>query len=245
VQTKVWIIAVLWTVTAIGSAGFQFTTRRTRQTVIVFGLSVALQLAVAKWWPVELKSITVERPPGSQQVFRAETEGLSARGQRRSALGLIIAEVPLAVGQCSSRSGTTLCVQHVLLDWTGELQVAFSEAEPLLSVQLLDLFRGSRPRDDQGAGYYILNRRDGRAFPVKPGRQGNELTVATMRFSHAGFATRPAGHWIDSAPENLTEWLKSAALVKVVPKDQPPASERGKSNEGSAPQDSPALALNE
>ena len=244
VQTKAWIIAVLWMATAIGSTCFQFTTRRTRRTVIVFGISVALQLAVAKWWPVELKPITVERP-GSQRVIRAETEELFARGQSGGLLGLIIAEVPLAAGQCSSRSGTTLYVQHVLLDWTGELQVAFSEAEPLSSAQLLDFFRGARLRDEQRADYYILNRRDGRAFPVKPVKQGNELIVATLGFSHAGFATRPAGQWLDSAPENLPEWLKSAALVKVVPKDQPSPPEMGKGGEGSAPQDSPTLALNE
>jgi len=198
VHSRTWLVAGLWLVAAITVTLIQFLRRRTRQSLVVLATAVILGFGVAKWWPWALGN---------------------AAGEPAQVASAIVAEVPLHEDEGSARNGTRLGIQFVYLSGNGELRVSFSEATPHLSGDFLDLLPGATSRPEVPGYYFILNRTDGRAFAVQPSQQGSSLDAATLYFTHASFATRPAQSLRENPPPDLTAWLKNAVLVKAVASD--------------------------
>jgi hypothetical protein len=219
-QSKAWIIALLWFVAVLIVTLNQFLRRRSRQSWMALAVAVAIGFAVAKAWPWKLGFVVREPAASSSQPDRPHGLArirLNLEGETKPLV--VVAEVPLREGERKSHGGSTLYVQSVLLDYTGELQVSFSEATPNASGRFHDLLPGSGAPQRAAEYYFIRHRDDGRALVIKPNRGANELNVASLRFSHSSVATRPANGWQGGAPPNLKAWLKDAVLAKAVAED--------------------------
>jgi hypothetical protein len=224
-QTKSWLVAWLWFAASFTMALNQFLRRRIRQSLAVLIVAVIAGLVVVKCWSWKLAFVLQQTPPpltAAELQIKRGAPAFPAKINDEMKRVVVIAEVPLREGASASRDGVTLKVQAVSLDYTDQLQVSFSEATADLSEGFRDLLPGALPREGPPEYYFINNRSDGRAFLVKPTRLPNELTVATLCFSHLNISARPAT-WFSGAPPNLAQWLKDAVLVKVVADDFTPA----------------------
>jgi hypothetical protein len=216
-ESKAWLIAGIWFLTVLVVTLNQFLRRRTRQSVAVLALAVAAGFGVAKWCPWKLngplpapnESATAAAEVGrNAPVFSAVIAGETKRM-------VIMAEVPLAAGANSFLHGGMLKIQHVLLDYTGDLQISFTEAMPRLSGKFRDLLPGTALQQKKPGYYFITNLAEGGAFVVTPINDGYDLDVASLHFSHLTISARPEVTWQGKTAANLVTWLKAAVLVKV------------------------------
>ncbi|HEY4246670.1 MAG TPA: hypothetical protein VGM64_07420 [Lacunisphaera sp.] len=226
-ESKAWLIAGLWFVTVLVVTLNQFLRRQTRQSIAMLAIAVAAGFSIAKWWrwkldglqPASAEPATAPTEPGPDApVISVEIAGETKRM-------VVMAEVPLTAGASSFRHGRMLKIQSVLRDFTGELQVTFSEATPQLSGTFRDLLPGSPGSPVEPNYYFIINRAAGGVFAVTPIHSGYNLDVATLRFSHATISARPELNWQGKPTANLATWLQDAVLVKVAPAE--PAAARG------------------
>lgn len=214
-HSKAWLFAGLWLTVGLVVTLNQFFRRRTRQSMMVLVGAVLLSLPVLKWWSWDFVAplAPLSSAVGGAPVFSALIDGAI----RPTA---VLAEVPLHDNARTASGGQTLRIQSVLMDYTGQLQVAFSEGVPELSHQLGDILPDKRKPTVVPEYYFITNASDGRMLPVTPSMQGNGLTAATMRFRHFNLQLRPAAaNWQGGAPSDLAAWLQGARLIKVVPLD--------------------------
>jgi hypothetical protein len=225
-QTKAWLIAWLWLAASLAMALNQFIRRRMRQSLAVLAVAVVAGLVIVKCWSWKLAFVLQQPPPPStvaEILIQRGAPAFPVKINDEMKRVVVLAEVPLRPGASASRDGVTLKIQAVSLDYTNQLQISFSEATAELSESFQDLLPGAPPRERSPEYYFISSRSDGRAFLVKPTRLQNELTVATVCFSHSTISTRPAT-WLSGAPRDLAEWLKDAVLVKAVVDDLAPLS---------------------
>ncbi len=217
-ESKAWLITGLWFVTVLLVTLNQFLRRRTWQSVAVLAIAVAAGFGVAKWWhwklngplsaPDESATAAVEAG-GNAPVFSVVIAGETKRM-------VTMAEVPLVAGASSFSHGRMLKIQSVLRDFTGKLQVSFSEATPQLSGTFRDLLPESPVSPVAPNYYFIINHAAGGAFAVTPIHPGYNLDVATLRFSHATISARPELSWQGKPAANLATWLEQAVLVEGV-----------------------------
>ncbi len=215
VRSKAWMLAGVWLTAGIVVTLNQFFRRRTRQSMLLLVAAVALGLSAMKWWPWVFVSAAAASPP-----VMAAASGFSAMINGAIRPAVVLAEVPLRDNASASRAGQMLKIQTVFLDYTGELQVAFSTGVPELARGIGDFLPDDRRTKAAPEYYFITNASDGRMLPVTPVPQGNGLAAATLLFLHFNFRLRPAAAvWQGGAPSNLTAWLQGARLVKVVAVD--------------------------
>lgn len=212
-HSKAWLFAGLWLTVGLVVTLNQFFRRRTRQSVTLLVAAVLLSLPLLKWWPWAFVA-----PLGTPSPAVADAPIFPALIDGAIRPTAVLAEVPLRDNAHTARAGQTLRIQSVFMDYTGQLQVAFSEGVPELSHQLGDILPDKRTPTAVPEYFFIANASDGRALPVTPSVQGNGLTAATMRFRHFNLQLRPgAATWQNGAPPDLAAWLQGARLIKVVP----------------------------
>jgi hypothetical protein len=161
-------------------------------------------IAISEWWP---------RPLG---FLRPEPADMAERASGELLPGAVLVQVPARSGAAASHRGATLKVQAVFVDFTGELQVAFSEAYPEPAMSLSDRLPGAPPRLPVPADYFLTDANRAHVLPVKPQQFGARLVVAGMWFTHAGIRLRPGNTWQGRAPADFKAWLQGASLVKMV-----------------------------
>lgn len=215
------VIAGLWLAATLVMIMNQFLWRRTRRSVVVALAAAALGFAVAKWWPWTM-GLSREGRAESVAALAPGAPKLTVRITGASRQVAIVGQVPLRESAVGSRRGLALKIQSVFADYTGELQVAFSEASPQLDEVLGDWLPGASKRTPAPAWYFLLNPADHRLLAVSPARVGNELPVATVVFSHAAIRVRASGNWQTDAPPDFRAWLRDAWLLKVIDPASPP-----------------------
>lgn len=216
-ESKAWLIVGLWFVSALIVTLNQFLRRRTQQSIAVLAIMAVAGFGVAKWWPWKIDhllptpdktAVTVVASVLEAPVFSPVIAGETKRM-------IVIAEVPLVAGAHSFLHGRMLKIQHVLLDYTGDLQISFTEAMPRLSGKFRDLLPGNAPQQTKPDYYFITNLAEGGAFAVTPTNHGYDLDVGSLHFSHLTISARPEVTWQGKTAANLVTWLKEAVLVKV------------------------------
>lgn len=211
-HSKAWLFAGLWLTVGLVVTLNQFFRRRTRQSMTVLVGAILLSLPVLRWWPWDF---VAPLSPSTPSVSGAPVFSALIDGAIRPTA--VLAEVPLRDNARTASGGQTLKIQSVLIDYTGQLEVSFSEGVPELSHQLGDILPDKRKPVEVPEYYFIANASDGRALRVTPSVQGNGLTAATMCFRHFNLRLRPAAAtWQNGAPADLTAWLQDARLIKVV-----------------------------
>lgn len=215
VHAKSWLIAWLWIAVSFLMVLNQFFGRRTRWSVAALVVALVAGLVVSVWWSRPLAFLArTPKVHATALMQDAPTLTVNIDGQPRPTA--IVAQVPLRDGASASRRGNTLKVQSVFLDYTGELQVSFSETVPQPARGLTDRLPHAPMPLRESVHYLLLNPKDGVILPVKTEPAGNGLEMATMRFRHAGIRMRPFGSWQGTPPPNLKTWLQGAWLVKVI-----------------------------
>ncbi len=203
VHSKSCLILWLWLTTCVLVALNQFLRRRLRWSVVALIAATVAGIAVTEWWSRPLKIL--------QPVAAGST------GSGGGLLpGAFLVQVPVRERASSSHRGATLKVQSVFVDFTGELQVTFSEAFPQPALSLADRLPGAPSRQPAPADYFLTDPDRAHVLPVKPQRIGDRLVVADMWFTHAGFRIRPGNTWQGKAPADFKAWLQGASLVKRV-----------------------------
>lgn len=214
-HSKAWVFASLWLAAGLIVTLNQFLRRRTRRSLQVLVAALVLGLLVMRWWPW---AFVAPMPPISPVMAEAPAFPALIGGTLRPAV--VVVEVPLRENAAASRSGQSLKIQNVFLDYTGELQVSFSSGVPVLSHRLGDILPDDRKPAVIPEYYFLANASDGRMLPVTPGQQGNSLTAATLLFRHFNLRVRPAAAaWQGGAPADLAAWLKGARLLKAMAVD--------------------------
>jgi hypothetical protein len=215
VQSQAWLIAWLWLAASAVVAWIQFFRRRLRWSLVAMAVALAGGLLIVLTWsrPLELlrkdPSIAAVAPPRGTLTLMVRIDGAI----RPAA---IVGQVPLRDGAAASHGGVTLKVRSVFVDFTGELQMSFSETALQSARGLAGRLPGAAPRPPDPAHFLLFNPADGVILPVQAVQAGTELEMAAMRFRHAGIRLRPDNAWQGTPPADLKAWLQNAWLVKVL-----------------------------
>lgn len=223
VLAKSWLITWLWIAVSVFMALNQFLGRRLRRSLGALALGLVAGLVVSVWWSRPLDFLK-GKPAAFGPVLAQGAPTLAIRINGEISPAAIVGQVPLRGGATATHRGVTLKVQTVFVDYTGELQVSFSEAAARPARGLVERLPKSESRPRDPVHYVLLNPSDGVILPVKPEPVGNPIEVAAMRFTHAGIHLRPAGSWQGTPPENLKAWLQDAWLVKVIALEPAPST---------------------
>ncbi|HWA29238.1 MAG TPA: hypothetical protein VG734_26545 [Lacunisphaera sp.] len=215
VPEKAWLIACLWLAVAALMVWNQFLRRRLRWSLAALAVGMVAGLLVAARWTRPLAFLAQPPAAYSPSLLKgAPTLTIGVDGEKRPTS--LIGQVPLRAGASASRRGVTLKIQSVFVDFTGELQVEFSEAASLPARGLAHRLPGAAPRPPEPARYLLINPADKVILPVKTEPAANALEVAAMRFKHVLIRLRPAGSWQGTPPPDFKAWLQGAWLVKVL-----------------------------
>jgi hypothetical protein len=205
IETRTWVILVVWITAVVATLLIQFITRRTRISLAVLTAALVTSCAVTQWPSGEITK---------GETARAGPIGMVPGAARSSE---IVAEIRPCLGEVSLNHGMRIKIIEAIANDPRGIAFTISESRPDPGGDAWGLLF-DRPVPSAGAEFYFLvNRDEGRAIRGSVKSAGESLTAGAITYRRKELIFP-----LDQA--QFSRWAKTVMLVKVVADDGIPLS---------------------